>query len=253
MAVKAKTPVKTPVKAPSTPSKTTGKPYVAPFDMQITSTIPSTPAPAPSPSAPVDGGGGSYYGSGGGGGGGGAVGGGSAPAPTPMTDTDWFNSDATFRAGAGAGAANLQDMLAQLLYTRNQGYQGVDTARTEWGNSREQAQGDVGEEYASRGLLSSGLYRSALDTLLADYEKQAGQINSQEQDLTQQYGRRDSLAGGIDAKSLVDGNYTALADIYGLLGSKGVQAGTAYNNDLNKLRAESATRATEKLTNTLGW
>jgi hypothetical protein len=170
-----------------------------------------------------------------------------------MQDVDWFNQDAVFRNQASASSTDLQDALAQLLYARNQGYQQIDNTRRDWTQSRNRAQTDTGEEYASRGLLSSGIYKQALDSMLAEYEKQSGQIGGQEQELAQQYGQRDSLAGGINPSQLVDGNYTALADIYGLLGQRGVQAGNAYNTDINQARAESAQRAGQSVVNTLGW
>jgi hypothetical protein len=53
--------------------------------------------------------------------------------------------------------------------------------------------------------------------------------------------------------AIADQDYNALASIYGLLGSKGVQAGNQFNRQIGSLRAESAGRTNEKLVNTLGW
>jgi hypothetical protein len=89
--------------------------------------------------------------------------------------------------------------------------------------------------------------------MLTDYEKQANETNVAEQDVQQQYGARDSLAAMPAQNAIVDKNYSALASIYGLLGSKGTQAGNQYNALLNQMRADSASRSAEKLTNTLGW
>lgn len=174
-------------------------------------------------------------------------------APPPMKDIDWFNQDATYRSQAGMEGANLMDALAQILFQRGQGFRQIDNQRRDWGMSRDQASKNTSEDFAARGLLSSGMYRRAIDDLMRNYEVEQGNINTSEQDLIQQMGARDSLAGGIDQSALFDGNYTALADIYGLLGQQGVGVGTAYNNALNKYRAESAQRAGQDIVNTLGW
>jgi hypothetical protein len=212
---------------------------------------PSIGAGGPAPS-----GGGTSGGTSGGGGGGGY----SAPspatppaAPPPMKDVDWFNSDSVYRNQAGMEGAGLLDQLAQLLFQRGQGFRGIDNQRREWGMSRDQSSQNTSEDFASRGLLSSGMYRTAIDDLMQQYEMEQGNINSGEQALVQQLGQRDSLADGVNQDSLFDGNYNALSDIYGLLGQQGVSVGTAYNNALNKYRAESAARSGTDIVNTLGW
>lgn len=168
-------------------------------------------------------------------------------------DTDYFNSDAIYRNQAGMAQTNLYDTLSNYLYERGNKYRTIDNARKDWSTNRDKAGTQTAESMASRGLLQSGAYKQNLDRMLTDYEKQANETNVAEQDVQQQYGARDSLAAMPAQNAIVDKNYSALASIYGLLGSKGTQAGNQYNALLNQMRADSASRSAEKLTNTLGW
>ena len=228
------------------------------------------PAPAPTqPMAPA------YRGGGGGGGG----------APSSMRDVDWFGSDAIFRSGAGGAQVSLQEQLANLLFENQQGYQDIDRTRRDWTQGRERGSRRTGEDFASRGLSQSGLYQQGLEDLLKDYEQSAGQINLREQNLAQQLGGRDPLSqlnapaeetpmmegGAAAARSaspmamrsaspqgftqgaLFDQNYNALADVYGLLGQRGVSEGNRYQAGLNQMRAQSAGRSNQNIINTLGW
>lgn len=190
----------------------------------------------------------------------GGYGGGGAPAaapapppPPPMTDVDWFNKDSVFRNAATVASNDLVDQLAQLLFQRNQGFQAVDNQRRDWGQARDQDIEAIGEDFASRGLSSSGLYKQGYDDMMSDYERRANDINQGEGQLIQQLGARGSLAGGIDRSQLIGDNYNALAAIYGLLGQQGVAAGNAYTGRLQGLRGESAGRANQELVKTLGW
>ena len=183
-----------------------------------------------------------------------------APARQSMRDTDWFNSDAMYRADRNTMATNLQDTLAQILYDRQNQYRGIDTSRTRWGESRDRAGLDLGENFAARGLASSGLYKQGLDELMSDYETAGAQIDTAEQDVTQQYGARGSMQDYMDNESqqiqkqaLFDGDYNALASIYGLLGQRGTSAGSRYGSGLNQSRAQSAGRSGANIINTLGW
>lgn len=169
------------------------------------------------------------------------------------TDADYFRSDAIFRNQAGRQQQDLYDTLSNLLYERTNKYQGIDKARRDWGQNRDKAGTQTAEGMAARGLLQSGVYKQGLDRMLTDYEKQNQTINEGEQEVQQQYGARASMAALPAANAIADQDYNALASVYGLLGSKGVQAGNAYQQNINKLRAESAGRSTTNLTNTLGW
>lgn len=169
-------------------------------------------------------------------------------------DTDWFQSDAAYRNAAGRGQADLYDTLSGLMSERNTRYRTLDNARDDWKTNRKTSTGQTAADMAARGLTRSGIYKQGLDKVLTDYEKQAGEINSAEQEVVQQYGDRNSMAGQqFTMDSIADKNYSALASMYGLLGSKGVSAGNAYNRNLAGLRNESAGRSKDKITNTLGW
>jgi hypothetical protein len=201
-----------------------------------------------------------------------------------MRDVDWFNSDAIFRAGAGGAQVNLQEQLANLLFENQQGYQDIDRTRRDWTQQRERGSQRTGEDFAARGLSQSGLYWQGLQDLLKDYEDSAGQINLREQNLAQQLGGRDPLSRlnapaemepaaegvsmaaeaspmatrstspqGFTQGALFDQNYNALADVYGLLGQRGVGEGNRYQAGLNQMRAQSAGRSNQNIINTLGW
>ena len=212
-------------------------------------------------------------------------------APSSMRDVDWFGSDAIFRAGAGGAQVSLQEQLANLLFENQQGYQDIDRTRRDWGQQRDRGSRRTGEDFAARGLSQSGLYWQGLQDLLKDYEDSAGQINLREQNLAQQLGGRDPLSRlnapaemepaaegvsmaaeaspmamqaspmatrstspqGFTQGALFDQNYNALADVYGLLGQRGVSEGNRYQAGLNQMRAQSAGRSNQNIINTLGW
>ena len=107
---------------------------------------------------------------------------------------------------------------------------------------------------AARGLGVSGVYKQQVDKNLGDAERQAAEINSQEQDVQNQYGLRDSMAGQqFTIDSIADRNYNALANIYGLFGQRGTQLGNAYTRDLGAMRDQVAARRAQNLTSNLGW
>jgi hypothetical protein len=179
----------------------------------------------------------------------------SAPAPRPpMRDTEWFNSDSLYRADRGGLATDLQDTLAQILYDRQNQYRSLDTTRQDWTQSRERDSMNLGENFAARGLGSSGLYKQGLDELSSEYEKSGGRIDQAEQQVTQEYGARNSMQSDqMKQDALFDQDYNALASIYGLLGSRGTTAGSRYGSNLNQARAQSAGRSGSNIINTLGW
>ena len=189
-------------------------------------------------------------------------GGGSAPAaPSPMKDVDWFAKDAEYRSARAGLGTDLQDTLAQILFDRQNRYRNLDTAQQTWEKGRSEDTMNLGENFAARGLGSSGLYKQGLDDLMAQYETQQADITAQQQATAQEYGARGNLdqylspeAGGrVDEGALFDQDYNALASIYGLLGSRGTQAGSGYGGRLNQQRAQSAGRSGQSIINTLGW
>lgn len=176
------------------------------------------------------------------------------PQPAPPHQTDWFASNPEYRRYAGQSQSKLFDSLSQLLYDRNQKYRTIDNARDDWKTNRANTTRQTAESMAARGLGVSGVYKQQLDKNLGDAERQAAAINTEEQDVQNQYGLRDSMAGQKFAlDSITDRNYNALASIYGLFGQKGTQLGNAYTHDLNSMRDQLASRQAGNLTSNLGW
>jgi hypothetical protein len=163
--------------------------------------------------------------------------------PAEPRQTDWFSSDPSYRRGAGRSQSALFDSLSQLLYDRNQKYRTVDNARDTWATNRANTTRQTAESMAARGLGVSGVYKQQLDKNLGEAESQAAGINAEEQDIQNQYGLRDSMAGQqFTMDSITDRNYNALASIYGLFGQRGTQLGNAYTRDLGAMRDEAAAR-----------
>lgn len=187
-----------------------------------------------------------------GGGGGGAA---ATPAPTPVAYSapapaprpyNFITAQGLFRADRAALQNTLQETLAQILFDKQRQYRGLETSRGELTRERERGSRAVGEDFAARGLGSSGLYKQALDEALAGYQRTANQLDQVQQDLAQQYGARGSLSA-IDPTQLYGDDYTALASIYGLLGQRGTAAGQQYGAALNQARAQAAARAGQSI------
>jgi hypothetical protein len=64
---------------------------------------------------------------------------------------------------------------------------------------------------------------------------------------------RSASPQGFTQEALFDQNYNELADVYGLLGQRGVGEGNRYQAGLNQMRAQSAARSNQNIINTLGW
>ena len=170
-----------------------------------------------------------------------------------INDADYFRSDPIFRNLAGRAQQDLYDTLSGFLYERENKYRQLENDRANWNTNRNKSGKQTAENFAARGLTRSGLYKQGLDETMKPYEEAANAMNTGEQDLVTQYGQRASMAQMPAMDAIADQDYNALASIYGLLGSKGVQAGNRFTGQIGGLRAESAGRTNEKLINTLGW
>jgi hypothetical protein len=170
-----------------------------------------------------------------------------------VNDADYFRSDPIFRNLAGRSQQDLYDTLSGFLYERENKYRQLENDRASWDTNRRKTGTQTAENFAARGLGRSGLYKQGLDESMKPYEEAANAMNTGEQDIVTQYGQRASMAQLPAMNAIADQDYNALASIYGLLGSKGVQAGNQFNRQIGSLRAESAGRTNEKLVNTLGW
>lgn len=194
-----------------------------------------TPAPAPAP-APAA----------------------AAPAPAPVAPRAYsapaasanpYNMIAAqgmFRADRSSLQNTLQETLAQILFDKQRQYRGLDTSRETLGRQEIKGARETGEDFAARGLGSSGLYKQALDEMLSGFQRSRGELDTMQQDLAQQYGARGALKD-LDPSRLYGDDYTALANVYGLLGQRGTSAGQQYGSALNQARAQAAARAGQSI------
>ena len=151
-----------------------------------------------------------------------------------------------FRADRSSLQNTLQETLAQILFDKQRQYRGLDTSRETLGRQEIRGARETGEDFAARGLGSSGLYKRALDEMLSGFQRGRGELDTMQQDLAQQYGARGSLTN-IDPSRLYGDDYTALANVYGLLGQRGTSAGQQYGSALNQARAQAAARAGQSI------
>ena len=172
-------------KAPARPkpgiNSRTGKSYGAiGFSASPASSVPNLPVRRPTP-GPVNNGGAGY------GGGSGGVGSNalghissfSAPPPPPAPPTlDQFSAkDSTYQNQLSALKKALADYMAQQGQAKTQyltGYTGdLDTLK----QNRTQGLGDLENDYASRGLLQSGLYADSMSDLNNDFDKRQAALD----------------------------------------------------------------------------
>jgi hypothetical protein len=92
-----------------------------------------------------------------------------------------------------------------------------------------------------------GITRGPGQALVTAADKLAGQEAMGQASMAQ------ASPQGFTQGALFDQNYNALADVYGLLGQRGVGAGNRYQAGLNQLRAQSAASSNQNIINTLGW
>ena len=202
---------------------------------------------APAVAAPPDMGGGM------GGGLGGGAGAPNGTGPTPLTDIDWFNQDGIYRQEAGGALADLTDQLARIMADRDEKFRSLDRTREDFGRAKEQGLRGVGQDFASRGLLGSGLFAQGADRAASEYARAGGQFDRMEQDTVQNYGQRGAQVdlsglGGIAQNGMGDVN-----PILGLLGAMGLGAGNQYGQTIAQAMAQSAGRSAQPLTQTINW
>lgn len=141
------------------------------------------PAPQPVYRAPVQQyraparSGGNY--NGGGGGGGGAISRAAAPAPAPKappapkvpTIEEWLAGDTTYKSTQDSLSKALADYLAEKNRQTGLYNTEYDTNVANLTTSRQAATTDLENDYASRGMLTSGTYADALSQLSGDYDE----------------------------------------------------------------------------------
>jgi hypothetical protein len=103
-----------------------------------------------------------------------------APPPTPQPPSidAWLAGDTTYGQQENAAHKAAADYLAQMTQQQNQ-YQGDYTKNLlNLQDQETQAQGNLGDDYASRGLSQSGLMLKALADLKTQYDKQQSDLES---------------------------------------------------------------------------
>lgn len=148
--------------------------------------IPNIPAAPPAPTN--YGGGGGYSGGGYGGGvGSNSVGNISSvappapappPPPAPPSIDQWLSTDNVYKQQTDAAHKALQDYMAQMAGQQNQ--YGVQYAANagDLADQRKLAQIDTENDYAGRGLETSGLYLKALADLKNSYDKRQSALDA---------------------------------------------------------------------------
>ena len=148
------------------------------------------------PARPSGGGGGNrgggYSGGGGvnyGGGGGGGVGSNRygnisnfAPTPPPAPprppSLEAFSAkDSTYQSQLSALKKALADYMAQQGQSKTQYLTGYTSDRDTLGKNRTQGLSDLENDYASRGLLQSGLYADSMSDLNTDFDKRQAALD----------------------------------------------------------------------------
>lgn len=113
----------------------------------------------------------------------------SPPKPVPPRASDYLRSDSTYQRQLAAYAKSLSDFQAdQGLATTdyNTGYQGT---YRDIGLAKQQASTNLQDDYASRGLLKSSLYNTALGDLNQQYQNQYGDLAKQRTSFLDQLGQ----------------------------------------------------------------
>ena len=174
------------------------------------------------------------------------------------TGIDWLNKDVVYRSEADSNYANVFDRLANIFSEGQNQFLGIDTQRRQDEASKRLTGEAQAQNVAARGLGTSGLNKRSAGQVLEGAAKQSEATTAQENELTRQYGARNAMANPAQdyaIKTAVDTkNYTALAKVFGLLGSRGVSAGTEFSNAMSGSAASAANRAGVKAFDYLqGW
>lgn len=100
------------------------------------------------------------------------------PPPAPPSLAQWLKGDSAYLTQQSALARALKDYQAQMGSQRQQ-YQGqYDLNLKELGTQREGAFEDLENDYASRGLLQSGVYGTAYSDLENDYKRRQTDLDT---------------------------------------------------------------------------
>lgn len=113
-------------------------------------------------------------GTGGGGGGGGIAA--APPAPSPMSINDWLGQDSAYISQKGALAKALADYQAQMGKQQTQYEGGYKNNLRDLGINKTRSMDDQQNDFASRGLLFSGVYGQDASKLVNDFSRRESDL-----------------------------------------------------------------------------
>lgn len=111
------------------------------------------------------------------------------PQPVIPSNANWLRSDSTYQRQLAAYAKSLADFQADQGLARSDYEQGYQGTYRDIGLAKEQAAGDLENDYASRGLLKSSLYNTALGDLNQQYQNQYTDLGKQRTSFLDQLGQ----------------------------------------------------------------
>lgn len=175
-------------------------------------------------------------------------------AKKPKPDINYLTSDPIYRGEMSTNYINAADALAQILGEGRTRYIGVDQQRRQDAVNKRNAGQAQASNAAARGLGTSGIALQNSEQVLTGAENQKAQTNATEDQVRNQYGLRDTVQDPAQQAAMnlavENKNYTALAQIFGLLGrglgSQGLSAFNQFNAASSASEAGAATRAAEK-------
>lgn len=103
-----------------------------------------------------------------------------APPPPPAAPdiNQWLAGDTTYKSQMDASHKALQDYLTQMTGQQNTYNQDYQKNILNLGDQQKQGQGDLENDYASRGLSQSGLMIDALAKFKTEYDKRQSDLAS---------------------------------------------------------------------------
>lgn len=111
------------------------------------------------------------------------------PKPVAPSNANWLRSDSTYQRQLAAYAKALADFQADQGLARGDYEQGYQSTYRDIGLAKQTASDDLENDYASRGLLKSSLYNTALGDLNQQYQNQYTDLGKQRTAFLDQLGQ----------------------------------------------------------------
>lgn len=102
------------------------------------------------------------------------------PKPVPPKMSDYLRSDSTYQRQAAAYAKALADFQADQGLAKTDYNTGFQTTSRDIGLAKADAQKNLQNDFASRGMLQSSLYNQGLGELNTQYQNQSNDLNKQQ-------------------------------------------------------------------------